>query len=404
MTHATRRPRKVAPPLAACLLLASAVAQAAQCPVAPSIDEAALTAYQLMQQAMASGFNDDADNTVTPALSQAIEHYKKTLADAFDAHLACAQATPDLDALQAELRQRLLPAPKPVSDSAVSLPDQNEILVSLSDSPTALLLVSGGFAIPCGTDNVLRGYRREGDAWVRALDWQSGPYTDISGAYGDLFMLSRLASGDVALMHGTPWCTSRWSHLALEVVRPATADQAQRTLLHTEHDYVRDEQEVQLKARPDGFEWRAEVGSLDGDLLTRPGIFRYRQDGEAFQRIQPAASNGRGFVDEWLRIDAGLARAWAEPAGADAALMARDELIGLNKRAGVTLTYTAVRACKQDPTRFQVDIELDSPQPLAEGNQRYVSIRQESNGFTLLGLDRSADPACNSPDLMAKRG
>ncbi|WP_448678784.1 hypothetical protein [Pseudomonas nicosulfuronedens] len=404
MTHAARRPRKVAPPLAVCFLLASAAAQAAQCPVAAPIDEAARTAYQAMQQAMASGFDDDADNTVSPALSQAIEHYKQTLADAFDAHLACARATPDLDALQADLRQRLLPASKPVSDGEVALPDQNEIVVSPSDSPTPLLLVRGGFAIPCGTDNVLRGYRREGDSWVRALDWQSGPYKDISGAYGDLFMLSRLASGDLALMHGTPWCTSRWSHLAVEVVRPATAEQVQRTLLHTEHGYVRDEQEVQLKARPDGFEWRAEVGSLDGDLLTRPGIFRYRQDGESFQRIQPAASNGRGFVDEWLRVDTDLARAWADPAAADTALTAREELLELNKRSGVTLAYTAVRGCKADPTRFQVDIELDSPQPLAEGNQRYVGIRQQANGFTLLGLSRTPDPACNGRDLMAKRG
>jgi hypothetical protein len=404
MTHTTARPGTVALPLAVCFLLASAAAQAAQCPAAPAIDEAVPTAYQAMQQAMASGFNDDADNTVSPALSQAIEHYKQTLADAFDAHLACASATPDLDALQADLRQRLLPAPKPVSDSDISLPDQNEIVVSLSDSPTPLLLVSGGFAIPCGTDNVLRGYRREGDAWVRALDWQSGPYKDISGAYGDLYLYERLSNGDIALMHGTPWCTSRWSHLALEVVRPATVDQVQRTLLHNEHDYVRDDHEVKLKARPDGFEWRAEVGSLDGDLLTRPGIFRYRQDGDAFQRIQPAASNGRGFVDEWLRVDVDLARAWADPAGADTALAAREELIGLNKRTGVTLAYTAVHGCKADPKRFQVDIELDSPQPLAEGNQRYVSIRQESNGFTLLGLGRTADPTCNGPDLMAKRG
>ncbi|MDH1052025.1 hypothetical protein [Pseudomonas sp. GD03903] len=402
MTHAARRPGRVALPLTACFLLASAAVQAAQCPVPASLDQSALDARQAMQQAMASGFDNDADNTVAPALSQAIEHYKQTLATAFDAHLACAQGTLDAATLQADLRQRLLPAAQPSSDGSPS--DQDEIIVTLSDKPTPLLLVSGGFAIPCGTDNVLRGYRREGEAWVRALDWQSGPYKDISGAYGDLFMSTRLASGDLALMHGTPWCTSRWSHLAVEVIRPATGSQAQRTLLHTEHDYVRDEQEVQLKARPDGFEWRAEVGSLDGDLLTRPGIFRYRQSDESFQRIQPAASNGRGFVDEWLRVDADLARAWAEPASADATLAAREELLGLNKRTGVTLAYTAVRGCRQDPARFQVDIELDSPQPLAEGNQRHVGIRQESNGFTLLGLSKSADPTCNGPDLMAKRG
>jgi hypothetical protein len=404
MTFKTSRPGKVALPLAVCFLLASAAVQAAQCPAAQATDDSVKSAYQAMQQAMASGFTDDADNSVTPALSQAIEHYKQTLADAFDAHLACAPATPDATALQADLSQRLLPAPKPANDSEVALPDQNEIVVSLSTSPTPLLLVSGGFAIPCGSDNVLRGYRREGDTWVRALDWQSGPYKDISGAYGDLYLYERLANGDIAMMHGTPWCTSRWSHLALEVVRPATADQAQRTLLHDEHDYVRDDHEVKLKARPDGFEWRAEVGSLDGDLLTRPGIFRYRQDGESFQRIQPAASNGRGFVDEWLRVDPPLARAWADPAGADATLAAREELLGLNKRSGVTLAYAAVRGCKADPARFQVDIELDSPEPLAEGNQRFVSIRQEANGFTLLGLSRSADPACSGPDLMAKRG
>ncbi|KAF1051611.1 MAG: hypothetical protein GAK43_02323 [Stenotrophomonas maltophilia] len=102
-------------------------------------------------------------------------------------------------------------------------------------------------------------------------------------------------------------------------------------------------------------------------------------------------------------MDDTVARDWTDPAAADATLAARTELVALEKRSEVTLTYAAVRACKADPTHFQVDIELDSAQPLAEGNQRFIGIRQQANGFTLLSLSKSADPACSGPDLMAKR-
>jgi hypothetical protein len=211
----------------------------------------------------------------------------------------------------------------------------------------------------------------------------------------------RLAGGQFVIAHGTPWCTSRWSRLAVDVVQPRNGETAQRTLHHLQQGYVRDETEPRLKARPDGFELRAEVGSLDADRMTRAGVYRYRLDGDTLQRIQPAASNGRGFVDEWLMVDDALAGDWSAPEQRQQNLTAREQLKAQRAEPGITLLYGPVRACK-DAGRFQVEIQLyDSKKDLHDLAYAYATILQRPDGFTLMTLGDHEDTRCNGPDLMA---
>lgn len=373
-------------------------AQAAECSAPVALEHAVASTQQELQRRLDER-TGELDDALAPPLVAAMDAYKESLAAAIDAQLACSDETVAADALQATLAARLAPS----NGAAENTDESIRLVVRRDDAPAPMLLVNAGFDIPCGDDNLLLGYSRENGRWVRSLDWRSSGYGEISGANGDFFRHLRLPGGQLVIAHGTPWCTSRWSRLSIDVVQPRQGDQPQRVLDHVEHGYVRDEVETRLKAVADGFELRTEVGMLDVDILTRPGILRYRLEGDALHRVQPAAKSGRDFVDEWLQVGADTAREWSEPDSASESLLARERLLALEARRDVTLNYGAVRGCGPAPQRFQVEVELTSEQPLEGGEHRYLAIRQEPGGFTLLSVSDAADPACQGPDLMARR-
>ena len=336
------------------------------------------------------------DDALAAPLVAALDAYKEALASAIDAQLACSDEAVDPAALQAQLASHLAPG-----DGETGTDDEGTVfVVRREDAPDPMLLVNAGFGIPCGDDNLLLGYSREDGRWVRSLDWRSKGYTEISGANGDFFRFLRLSGGQLVIAHGTPWCTSRWSRLAIDVVQPRQGGEPQRP-------------------RPPRARLCARRG---GDPpQTHPGWLRaaYRSGhagcGPAHPPRHPPLSPGRrgctgaarrqepDFVDEWLQVGAETAREWSDPDTASDALAARERLLALEARRDVTLNYGAVRGCKAAPERFQVEVELSSEQPLEDGDHRYLTIRQEPGGFTLLSVSDAADPGCQGPDLMAGR-
>ncbi len=58
-----------------------------------------------------------------------------------------------------------------------------------------------------------------------------------------------------------------------------------------------------------------------------------------------------------------------------------------------------MRGCCDSKDRFEVELDLTGE----DGNtvaRRYALIRQERNGFTMLGLRKAAEPACHGANLM----
>lgn len=392
-------PRPVVWSLAPLLLSLGLPALADTCALQPDLAQATRTAFEQVQAGL-DGQDEELPTDVSPAIAAAAEAHKDAITRALDARLACSGADLDADALQQEMARELMPAqPAPEGEETSVSP----YAVARHDEPglPPMVVVQAATSIPCGGDILLLGYAREGDRWVRTLEWRSPPLKELSDAYGDFYQYVRLTGGQFVIAHGTPWCTSRWSRLAVDVVQPRNGETAQRTLHHLQQGYVRDETEPRLKARPDGFELRAEVGSLDADRMTRAGIYRYRLDGDALQRIQPAASNGRGFVDEWLMVDDALAGDWSAPEQRQQNLTAREQLKAQRAEPGITLLYGPVRACK-DAGRFQVEIQLyDSKKDLHDLAYAYATILQRPDGFTLMTLGDHEDTRCNGPDLMA---
>ncbi|ACB65040.1 conserved hypothetical protein [Burkholderia ambifaria MC40-6] len=389
-----------------CAAAAATASAASPCPAADTAARAALDAQHRVQQVRNPQGDGGGTVDVSPPLRDALRAYKQALVGAIDARLACSDEHVEPAALKRTLAAALsVPAqstqsaqPKNAESAFGRNPDVD---VQRDGTSRPLLFVRAGFDIPCGDDNLLTAYAWENGGWRRVLRWQADDYKDIGGAYGGGFWFGALPGGQVAIVHGTPWCSSRWSRFGADVVAQANGTAAQHTLFHTAHGYVLDDDAIRFKVRPDGFELRMTVGSRDSDVMTRSGIFRYRVDGDTVQRVQPVAINGHDFVDEWLGVDDTLARAWSEPATAGAALQARQAFIAESKAPDTGFAYGPVRGCADSKDLFQVELDLTGKDGYTVA-RRYAQIRQERNGFTMLGLRKAAEPACHGANLMPR--
>ncbi|RQS02565.1 hypothetical protein DIE07_34100 [Burkholderia sp. Bp9002] len=393
------------------LLVMSATGTAAfaasPCPAADTAARAALDTQRRVQQVRNPQSDGAGSVDVTLPLRDALRAYKQALVGAIDARLACSDEHVDPAALKRTLAATLgVPTqsaqsvqPKAGESAFGRNPDVD---VTRDGTARPLLFVRAGFDIACGDDNLLTAYAWENGGWRRVLRWQANDYKDIGGAYGGGFWFGALPGGQVAVVHGTPWCSSRWSRFGADVVAPASGPAAQRTLFHAEHGYVLDDDSLRFKVRADGFELRTTVGSLDSDVMTRPGIFRYRIDGDTVHRVQPVAANGRDFVDEWLKTDDALAREWSEPVATAATLKARQAFTAQTKAPDTGFAYGPVRGCADSKDRYQVELDLTGKNGETV-TKRYALIRQERNGFTMLGLRDAAEPACRGANLMPRR-
>lgn len=413
--------------LSACMLsvFTARTSLAAGCPAADAAARAALAAQQKVQQDSTSiPIGDEGDTDLTAPLQKSMHNFKQALADAVDARMACVGQSADIPALTHDLSAALqikavtqaAPAKGPTYGGGLDIDAQitnatvaastaaaTSAAVATSTTPAApLVLVRAGIGIACGSDNLVLGYRWDGVHWKRVLRWQSDNVKNIADAYGDPIGILPLHDGQVALLRGTPQCASRWGQFAIDVIAPAQDAAGQRGLFHTEHGYINDES-ISFNPVTGGFEMRAQVASLDSDLMQRLGIFRFRIDGDQVSRVQPAANNGRDFVDEWLQIDEPLARAWSDPGAAAQAVAERARFLATSKKESLGISYGAVRSCSDHAARYQVELELATDTP-AKTAPHFAVIQQAHNGFTLVSFSPAADPQCHGADLMGSKG
>ncbi len=354
------------------------------------------------------------DPTVTPPMQELIRKIKDALASAVTEYMRCESASSvDAKKIEAGLASLLgankpEPAQQNVTGDEPEIVDQVygaylQIRVTRPDSIPRMIAVKASFGVDCGMDAMLLIFQRQDGNWRQTLRWQSGNYDEVSGAFGDFFKYTVLpgeapAGWLVVVAHGSPWCTSRWSAFDLDVIEPAEDSSHPQVIFHKETGYVRDKDPV-MKARPNGFEIRVEQGSIDVEIMTRPGIYRYRVDGTTVQRVQPVAMNGRDFVDEWLLTDWSDAGHWIAAANAKSLQEEHarfDALRNPKLRPWPDITYGAVRSCSDSLTHFQVEANQDPD------IHTYYQISQGENSFTMLSASPTPDPRCRGADLMQK--
>ncbi len=253
--------------------------------------------------------SDSLETAVSFVIENAISHFKEALTSQTDAvitqlptgattasvmqHLAATMPPATVGKISDEQRMRWS---EESSNQPIAGLYGGELTLFVSQPIPSLMLVQESFDIACGDDNVLLAYSNASGAWQRTLLWQSKPYDQISGAFGDtyqaLLLKPELNKHPLLLViHGTPWCTSTVSSFNMDVLELGTPAKA-LPLWHEEHSYRRADFDPPLTLRltADGFEIRTSV-SGGGDRIFRRGIMRYSVTISGVHRVEPLAMN-----------------------------------------------------------------------------------------------------------------
>ena len=358
----------------------------------------------------------DLDPGVPVTARDGLERLKDALTCLAD--VALGQAGPSVAPV--ELQNQLANVLTANDDRAAGSYGEN-LTVNVNRPPNAggLLEIEFSVGIQCGNDNLLLVYASEDAAWRRILRWQAPPLKQISDAFGDFFVsgvLSPSGGGTSALSivvaHGTPWCTSRFSGFAIDVLSTGSTPDSPKVRWHMGRGYSRADFVPSLKCSGDTFELRINESSFDIESYERRVIYRYRLDGErGVRRIGPIAIHARGFVEEWLSAP------WLESEGfsaqetASSLQIVHDQFDGQpeSDREFVTHRYGPVRACNTTGI-FQVEIRstLEKNIPGKPGGEpqalptRYFHVREGKDGYLMISAPTEADPDCKSADLMPK--
>lgn len=332
---------------------------------------------------------------------QSIEQLKNALIKLVDARMACESAS-DLkaDSIQQDLLRALNLSE--LDETQAIYGYDLQIVVQKSTDAVGLLTVQIDFGIPCGNDNLLLVYRYRDKAWHKDLVWKSNPYKSITGAYGDYYDYLLLPSKanetpKLVIIHSTPWCTSAWNPLSIDVVKLAEANKPQKSLLHRQVVvYSGADFNIDLKKLSTGFELRAKVGMLDSDLFIRQGIYRYQVDGDKVIRVQPVAENVRDFVDEWLTTDRSTAWQLSDKANSEELLATQAKL---KERYGY---YGSVKACQGLDEEYQVAMNFNGTQEHDNEELYYFIVKSTRYGYLVKSVSSEANPSCTGPDIMAK--
>src|SRR5579871_276422 len=159
------------------------------------------------------------------------------------------------------------------------------------DGFSKAVFVTLSFGISCGDDNILLLFSKDTGQWRENLHWYSANYTKPSDAFGDFFTYALVPGPDrvplVAVAHGHPWCTSRFSNFNVDLLRPATESSPQLVLAHVNEEYDRlGPDPEKIHPTPDGFKLRISVTADNPIQASHVITFRYRTTAQTLERVQ----------------------------------------------------------------------------------------------------------------------
>jgi hypothetical protein len=296
------------------------------------------------------------------------------------------------------------------------------LIVRVSRPPNIATILEVEFSvnIACGDDHMLLIYALRNGAWKKQMRWQAPPLKKVSDAFGDFFISATLSTPEgedsrtlVVVAHGTPWCTSRFSSFGIDVLSPASDPDLPKVIWHTERGYSRADFSPRVKTSGDTFELRVNASSMDIDSSERCVIYRYRVDErQVVRRIEPIASNARGFVGEWLSAPWSESQSFSTQEAGSALQLVHDQFEPPVKSDAefVTDSYGPVRACNT-PGTFQVQVNstLQKMVPGKPGGEprplptHYFHVREIKGGYLMVSAPTEPDPACRGANLMPAR-
>jgi len=151
-----------------------------------------------------------------------------------------------------------------------------------------------------------------------------------------------------------------------------------------------------LSATGDTLEFRVNVPAINTEEYERTVVYRYRVSGDHVQRIQPTATNGSGFVDEWLNTS------WQEAAAQSAQVNAaalhkvyEDFNAHASGNSFTEWIHGPVYACPRKT--YQVEIKPDGKN--AGLSAMFFRIRETGHGYEMVNVTNTPSPECGGPNL-----
>ena len=376
------------------------------------------------------------DDSVPSNIADKMTWLKDALSRASDAALECKGPSVDPAELQRNLAQ-VLHANKPVpKDSAVPLKDDDtnredvgtfgqdlKVRVNRPLGADGILLVQYSVSIECGDDSMLFAYEFRDLAWRQVLRWEAPALKLISDAFGDFFVTAVLQPSAkpgnkkndwrIAVAHGTPWCTSRFSGFRIDLLSPGADPVSPQVLWHTERGYSRADFDPIMKASGSAFELRLNADCMIFDnekCFERRVIYRYSIDSSGhLRRLNPLGINARGFVEEWLSAPWSESRDFLDAADASVLEKVHDRFDPPHKLDDEFVGHSLgpVRACAITGIfQVQVDSTLETIVTGKPGGDskplpsHYFHVRELKDGYLMLSAPTLPDPKCAGPDLM----
>jgi len=318
------------------------------------------------------------ETDVSPVQSAAVTVLKNRLGALMAAYMTCAPAPITTATIESDLTRLMHGA----SVEEPSLWGQN---LTITAKRARLLILQSSFNIPCATDEVTSVFEPAGGGWREAIRVQFPPHHDVSGATGglsiDLSPPDEAGRWYAVTTSIAPWCSSTWSHIRYQVLRPSGNPVKPKVLFAGDDtiwwgadDYGR----LQLTVRD--MDLRFHSSSIDGGVHNREWVRHFQIAGDRATRTPPYANTPRDFAEEWIQSDWKTVAPWT----ASFTLQKRHDAMHENPY----FEYVSVRRCRSGATQ----IELTNTDETAK---TYLQVQGTTR---LLKVEDKPDRACDGPN------
>ena len=386
--------------------LAADLQTCSQSAVASTADQVQLARKNLLSLPIGDGLQTD----VSPVAQEAIASMKNAVSEFIRSYMRCTPAQFDAAAVEQNLSTLVggyeLPRGQVMSNDHLA-PDFGKYGFGLyfgvrqSENPR-LVSITADFSIECGGDTVLLIFAPKDGSWSEALHWQTKPYTTVAGGtmafdYG----ISPVdeSGGWYAVVHTiAPWCSSTWSSIRYEVLRP-TADALKPRVLMSNSDFMwwGNDDYGKVAVGRNEFDLRFHSSSIDGGVHNRVFIRHYSIMGDTVRRTQPVAVSPRDFVDEWIVSPWSAARAWSSGAFLSELRQAHDMWSRHEKADNRLLEFCSAHKCSGES--YQVEVCEWTGKNFAVSQSSYFEVAG-SGPFTMTHVSTSPNPECKGRDLL----